>query len=162
MGLDMYLSKRTYVKQWSFHKDEELHKVTVKLGGKSRKDIRPKKISYIVEEVGYWRKANHIHKWFVDNAQDGIDECQESSVSLEQLKELKSICEEVVKRKGDDDFNTENLPTGGGFFFGGTEYDEYYYSDCEDTIKVIDEIIKSEELKPDGCYSADYYYQSSW
>lgn len=21
-------------------------------------------------EVGYWRKANHIHKWFVDNVQE--------------------------------------------------------------------------------------------
>ena len=35
MGLDMYLSKRTYVKNWNFQKDDEKHKVTVKLNGKS-------------------------------------------------------------------------------------------------------------------------------
>lgn len=160
MGLDMYLSKRTYVKQWNHQKDEEKHKVAVKLGGKARRDIRPNKISHIVEEVGYWRKANHIHNWFVDNCQDGIDECQEASVDIEQLKELRDICSEVVKKK-DAEFSSENLPTGSGFFFGNTEYNEYYYEDCKDTIKIIDEIIKSEEVKPEGCYSS-YYYQSSW
>jgi len=160
MGLDMYLSKRTYVKQWNHQKDEEKHKVAVKFGEKARRDIRPNKISHIVEEVGYWRKANHIHNWFVDNCQDGIDECQEASVDIEQLKELRDICSEVVKKK-DAEFSSENLPTGSGFFFGNTEYNEYYYEDCKDTIKIIDEIIKSEEVKPEGCYSS-YYYQSSW
>jgi len=35
------------------------------------------------EEVGYWRKANHIHKWFVDNVQNGVDECLTYQVSIE-------------------------------------------------------------------------------
>ena len=64
MGLDMYLSKRAYVKQWNFQKDEEKHKVTVKFGGKSRRDIKPRRVSYVMEEFGYWRKANRIHNWF--------------------------------------------------------------------------------------------------
>ena len=64
MGLDMYLSKKTYVKRWDHNRPEEQHEVTVRLGGVARKDIDPKKISYIEEEVGYWRKANQIHKWF--------------------------------------------------------------------------------------------------
>ena len=33
-------------------------------------------------EAGYWRKANHIHKWIVDNLQDGKDDCQEHSVAV--------------------------------------------------------------------------------
>lgn len=48
-------------------------------------------------EVAYWRKANAIHKWFVDNVQDGIDECQESPVTREQLNELLAVCHEVIK-----------------------------------------------------------------
>lgn len=28
----------------------------------------------IIYEVAYWRKANHIHNWFVQNIQDGIDD----------------------------------------------------------------------------------------
>jgi len=164
MGLDMYLSKRTYVKNWNFQKDEEKHKVTVKLNGKSRKDVKSKRISHIVEEVGYWRKANHIHSWFVENVQKGIDKCQESFVSLERLTELRDLCKEVVERKGDDDFISENLPTGSGFFFGGTDYDEYYYEDCKETIKILDNIIKDEEVVSniEGVYGGDYYYQASW
>lgn len=164
MGLDMYLTKRTYVKNWNFQKDEQKHKVIVKLNGKSRKDIKPKRISQIIEDVGYWRKANQIHSWFVENVQDGRDECQESYVSLERLTELRDLCKEVVERKGDDDFVSENLPTGSGFFFGSTEYDEYYYEDCKDTIKIIDTILKEEEIVRDtkGIYSGEYYYQASW
>ena len=164
MGLDMYLTKRTYVKNWNFQKDEEKHKVTVKFNGKSRKDIKPKRISHIEEEVGYWRKANHIHSWFVENVQKGIDECQESYVSLERLTELRDLCKEVVERKGDDDFVSENLPTGSGFFFGGTEYDEYYYEDCKETIKILNAILKEEEIVRDteGIYNGEYYYQASW
>jgi len=161
MGLDMYLSKKTYVKQWNHQEDEKKHKVTVKLGGKVRKDIKPERVSYIIEEVGYWRKANHIHKWFVENIQGGEDNCQESYLEIEQLKELRDICKAVVEKR-DVVFSSENLPTSSGFFFGSTEYDEYYYSDCEDTIKIIDGLIKEEENKPDGCYSSGYYYRASW
>jgi len=163
MGLDMYLTKRTYVKNWNFQKDEEKHKVTVKFNGKSRKDIKPKRISHIVEEVGYWRKANHIHSWFVENIQKGIDECQESYVSLERLTELRDLCKNVVKYKNDE-FNDDNLPTSSGFFFGSTEYDEYFYEDCKDTIKIIDTILKEEEIVSNtkGIYNGEYYYQASW
>ena len=155
MGLDMYLSKKTYVKNWDFHKPEEKHTISVKKGGKSRKDIKPKRVSYIVEEVLCWRKANAIHSWFVQNCQNGIDECQESYVSREQLEELASICEEVVKTK-----NTSLLETQGGFFFGGTEYDEYYFDECKRTAKVLRSVLAEET--PEGCYSGDFYYQSSW
>ena len=163
MGLDMYLSKRTYVKNWNYQKDEEKHKVTVKLNGKSRKDIKPKRISHIVEEVGYWRKANQIHSWFVENIQDGRDECQESYVSLERLTELRDLCKEVVRYKNSE-FNNDNLPTSSGFFFGGTEYDEYYYEDCKETIKILDTILKEEEIIRDteGIYNGEYYYRASW
>ena len=40
MGLDMYLTKRTYVKNWNFQKDEEKHKVTVQdIGSNDIPDI---------------------------------------------------------------------------------------------------------------------------
>ena len=43
-------------------------------------------------EVAYWRKANAIHRWFVNNVQDGIDECQETIVTRNQLFTLLQIC----------------------------------------------------------------------
>ena len=48
-------------------------------------------------EVAYWRKANAIHRWFVDHVQNGVDKCQESPVTREQLNELLSVCHEVIK-----------------------------------------------------------------
>ena len=155
MGLDMYLEKRTYVKNWSHKSKEEKHTVSVKLGGKARKDIKPKRISHIVEEVLYWRKANAIHKWFVENVQNGEDDCKEYYVSKEQLEELAELCEKVVETK-----DTKLLKTASGFFFGSTEYDEYYFDDCKRTAKEIREVLKEET--PKGSYSGDFYYSSSW
>ena len=119
MGLDMYLTKRTYVKNWN-HKNDK-HSVDVKLNGKKRKDIQPERVSEIVEDVMYWRKANHIHNWFVSNCQGGVDECQETRVSLDQLKELSALCKKVVDKK-----DPSLMETVQGFFFGSTDYDQYY------------------------------------
>jgi len=157
MGLDMYLTKKTYVKRWSHHSKEEQHTVVVKLGGKTRKGIKPKRISNIEEEVMYWRKANQIHKWFVDNVQDGVDDCGTYYVSKEQLEELVDKCKKVL---ADNSLADELLPSESGFFFGGTEYDEFYFKDLEETVKEIEDELK---IKPtEGCYSGDYYYHSSW
>ena len=62
MGLDMYLTKRTYVQNWSHMAPSEINRVAVKLGGKKHPHIDPKKVSYIIESVMYWRKDNHIHR----------------------------------------------------------------------------------------------------
>lgn len=47
--------------------------------------------------AGYWRKANHIHQWFVDKVQNGIDECEEHPVSLPHLRMLKADCQKVLE-----------------------------------------------------------------
>ena len=56
----------------------------------------------------------------------------------------------------------ELLPTEEGFFFGGTNYDEYNLSDIDETIKLLEPLIKEEnDLNKQGLYS-EFYYQSSW
>ena len=77
MGLDMYLEKRTDVRHWSFQKDEEQFEVVIKKGGVTYPSIKSDRITNITEELGYWRKANQIHRWFVENVQDGVDNCGE-------------------------------------------------------------------------------------
>lgn len=150
MGLDMYLSKKTYVKYWE-HNGDNNYEVTVTKAGKPT-NIDPKKVSYIVEEVGYWRKANQIHNWFVENVQDGRDECQESYVSREQLQSLLDICRIV---KIDKDKAPQLLSTQSGFFFGGTEYDEWYFNDIDNTIQIIEEALSDENAD-------DFAYRASW
>lgn len=150
MGLDMYLSKKTYVKNWA-HKEDK-HRVVVTKNDQTRLDIKPERVTYVDEEIMYWRKVNAIHAWFVENVQDGIDECQESRVTIEQLDELATICEKVIRDK-----NPELLPSKGGFFFGSTDYDEYYYDEIEETAKVLrEEIRNNQEEYP------EYFYQASW
>lgn len=54
-----------------------------------------KKYGYerIIDQVGYWRKANHIHNWFVENVQDGEDDCRyHGEVTKEDLEELLVSC----------------------------------------------------------------------
>lgn len=181
MGLDMYLTKRYYVKNWNHMKQSELHRISITKGGK-KSEIDTDKIREIITEVGYWRKANHIHKWFVDNVQDGFDDCRDSYVSREQLKELLSICKEVVEKSKlvdgtiNNGFRYENgkeipitepgkiikdstiaeklLPCRSGFFFGSTDYDQYYLEDVVNTIKILEEAL----IDDDG----EIYYHSSW
>ena len=110
----------------------------------------------IFKEVAYWRKANQIHNWFVENLQDGIDECQLTIVDEDSLRELLEVCKEVFEKKNAD-FSEENLPTASGFFFGNLDYDEYYYSNVELTITKLEEILKNTDFDKEVIF-----YQSSW
>jgi hypothetical protein len=151
MGLDMYLEKRTDVRQWNFQKEEDQFEVVVKKGGVTYPKINPKNVTTIVEEAGYWRKANAIHRWFVENVQDNVDNCGEYFVPLSSLEELLELCEKVKLNPEQAD---ELLPTSSGFFFGGDEYDEWYFDKIDYTIEVLKEALSDKD--------SSYYYSSSW
>ena len=161
MGLDMYLTKKTYVGN-EYRKPENQIKVVMPESEgdatfKVKQPIKQERISYIEESIGYWRKANHIHKWFVDNIQGGKDDCGNYPVSEEKLQSLMDSCKEVLAIKD----NAEVLlPTQSGFFFGGTDYDEYYFKDIEATIKIIADLFT--ERGEDKYLSGEVYYHSSW
>lgn len=184
----MYLSRKKYVGgNYDFNNVEGI--VDIKSRSKQI-PIDLNKVSYIVEEVGYWRKANAIHKWFVDNVQDGEDDCKNYYVSSSQLKELLELCKEVKKKakivKGqikngytfkdgvmvpileegelieNADEIAEILPSQAGFFFGGTDYDEYYMEDIEYTIDMLERLIKEDDDLEKQGVSISYEYRSSW
>ena len=151
MGLDMYLNKKTYVKQWDHQSPEEKYEVVVTKGGKPVDAIKASRVKYIEEEVGYWRKANQIHKWFVDNVQSGTDDCGDYYVNKSDLETLLGLCKQV---KANHSLAEVLLPAASGFFFGNTDYDEWYYDDIENTIKILESALVDEQ--------SDYYYSSSW
>ena len=151
MGLDMYLTKKTYVKNWD-HMPKK-HTVTVK--GPVENAIKPERIKYIEEEVGYWRKANAIHKWFVDHCQDGVDDCRHQYVSRDQLEELRDLCRQLLVNKSTDEA-VKKLPSQSGFFFGSTEYDSYYWDDVAQTEKMLTEILEEPNM------GSHFEYHSSW
>lgn len=237
MGLDMNIYKRKCVSDnW---------KVAHEKG---------EKVKRVFEETDmlYLRKANQIHNYFVEKFGSGEDNCQEIDISIDDIKELKKLCEQIIsktklvdgyldggwggtsfepdkkikmlvrKSKGygfedggekpakelkvgdlfsssmtdtganvvreinvmDDGRITihygceyvgkkmanstlarDLLPTQAGFFFGSTEYDEYYIDDLKEYVRQADEIVEDYEREiANGVneYDIDYYYLASW
>jgi len=99
MGLDMTAVRRVYVKQWDHQKPEYRYTVEIARGGKPVVGIRSDRISHVEEEVMTWRKANHIHGWFVNQVMSGDDpnDGQRYFVSEENLRQLHKACYEVLK-----------------------------------------------------------------
>lgn len=148
MGLDMYLKAERFLWGGGYeHPDNEVSdKVSAAMGG------TPGRVCEVKCDIGYWRKANHIHAWFVKNCQGGVDECQETEVNKDQLALLLDTCREVL---ADRSKAQELLPTQGGFFFGGTDYDQYYFDDVGNTIAILE---KALTMGPEWSIT----YQSSW
>ena len=133
MGLDMYLYGVKYFSEYDDANNLD----------KSEK--------HYIEEV-YWRKANAIHNWFVLNVQEGTDNCASYYVSKESLKRLLKICRKIIE---EPELAELMLPTKSGFFFGPTEYDDYYMGEVKYTEKQLKRLIEEDKY--------DYYsYQSSW
>lgn len=154
MGLDMYLNKRVFIGA-----NYEYRKVKGNINITMGEDDTPININFnkldsIEEAIGYWRKANHIHNWFVENVQSGNDDCDTYAISLEDLKELLNVCNKILE---DSTLAEELLPRTQGFFFGSIEYDECYYDSIRYTISVLKEAI--EGFIPG---ITTYYYRSSW
>jgi hypothetical protein len=145
MGLDMYL----YARQFAFNgfKNQDLYNKLVQEAPFALDTAT------LQVQVAYWRKANQIHKWFVDHVQDGNDNCEEYRVTRDQLQLLLDNCKLVLMNK--EEAKTL-LPRQEGFFFGSYEYDEFYWYDIQDTIDQIEKILNEypEEW--------DFQYQSSW
>jgi hypothetical protein len=150
MGLDMYLSAKRYVSEYR-KSDEalrgELDKLSDLTGGLEIQEVSC--------EAMYWRKANAIHDWFVKNVQGGVDNCGEYFVPREKLQELLELCKEVMANKGRA---VELLPTASGFFFGSTDFDDYYFEDVQSTITRLEELLSNSEIAD----NFEFYYQSSW
>lgn len=194
MGLDMSLYK---VKK-EIGSFEDVKRVNKLLNGENYKEYEKKfenlmfecgsedfKYKSIFGEVAYWRKANAIHKWFVDNVQDGIDNCGYYEISKEKIEELRQVCTKVLnsstlingqicvgERLVDDKWEKilenglilkdtevaeELLPTESGFFFGSTDYDEYYLRDIIYTADMCEAILNF--FPWENCY---LLYHSSW
>lgn len=161
MGLDMYLIKR-------------------------KKDILKRDYWNFDNEEIYWRKANAIHKFFCDNGEE-IEEQVIYKISKENLETLLNKCNQVIEtvivEKGkvvngqtlnretgqwediledgniiiNQDEIAEILPTQSGFFFGSTNYDEYYLDDIKKTKEEIEKLLNYTDFETEECI-----YLASW
>lgn len=156
MGLDMYLTGKRYISKHFNDGDEDkasaIQEMFPELKGRSGRWGDASPVKEVQIEAGYWRKANAIHDWFVQNVQGGEDECRPHYVSREDLESLKATCQKVLD---DPQLAPSLLPTASGFFFGDTSYNEYYFDDLKETIQIVDDVL---ELPS----SWEFEYRSSW
>ena len=115
-------------------------------------------VSKVTVELGHWTKANQIHKWFIDNVQEGIDDCVENDVSRYQLTLLKDTCLDVIEQNHKAPLL---LPCYLGMFFDGTEhfgvinYSKPYYEVLNSVVNTINTALSL----PDEW---EFKYRSSW
>lgn len=105
-------------------------------------------------EVAYWRKANQIREWFNSHLENGVENCEYALVSKEDLEQLLEDCQKVLNNH---DLAEEILPTSSGFFFGSTEYDEWYFKDLEDTIEQIEKILNETDFDEEQIYYYEWW-----
>jgi hypothetical protein len=165
MGLDMYLHAKKYVEKvnWDILRDnDELSMDSPQVVNPLWNDIvNTARMADVAVDIygvhvevtcAYWRKANQIHAWFVKNVQGGEDNCGEYYVSHEKLKSLLDL---VNKALAERDPNL--LPPQAGFFFGGTDIDEWYWQDLKNTKAKLDRVFALPEMS-----KLSFYYTSSW
>lgn len=179
MGLDMYIFRVWQVNaQYRTEVDKVTGSIDISVGDK-KLPVDFSRLDEITEEVAYWRKANHIHQWFVENVQDGKDDCNQYEVEVEQLQQLRDLCAQVLDKAvivnnedptlGKVIQNVEEikelLPTSPRFFFGSMEYGQWYIWETERTIEKLNNILEEDQkiraqgIGPSTC---TYEYMASW
>lgn len=101
--------------------------------------------------IWYGRKENHIHQWV--EAAAGLDNTNLDYVFIDPnilLSDLKTVLD-------NHDLAPKILPTRSGFFFGDTEYSDYYFEDVKNLYEVL--LAEKEEGYFDSC---SYFYWSWW
>lgn len=157
MGLDMYLRLEETINSVNWNKEgdpsrnEIFDKLVNAIDANNLIDTNEFTSIHVQLPVGYWRKANQIHNWFVKWVGGGEDNCQAMYLGRSALDALRTSCTAVL---ADHSKAEELLPTGTGFFFGSTDYDEWYYEQLEHTIKIIDRCLASNKKY--------FEYQASW
>lgn len=171
MGLDSYLTYGKPIEVASYGSTEAGYVTTPnplalslieRVLGEQEVPMAPFGRIHINFPAAYWRKANAIHKWFVDTTQGGVDDCQESEVELEQLEDLVARCRGVLHNP---DTAAEILPSEGGFFFGSTEYDDWYRDQLKDTVEQLTPWLEyaKADLATNGWLDAGHFsYRASW
>lgn len=129
----------------------------------------------------YWRKANQIHGWFVENTEE-LEADRKYSVSKVDLEVLLETCRKIMEllatapkttkqvvggwKNGeeymvdvevyDNKVLNDILPPTEGFFFGSDTIDNYYKEMILETIKFL------EEELPNCDEDAEFEYYASW
>ncbi len=144
-----------------------------------RVPINVSKVTNIIEQVGEWHKAYHIHDWIIKHIEKSGTRPGSKYVDVNvwwlniyDLMPLLNKCKEVVDKVE----ISIALPECGHLIqnpevvkkilpipeeqlgISGREYDYWYLRDCRDTIKFIKSALSYETILNDKGFFPDYYY----
>lgn len=164
MGLDMYLEADKFVSiyQRKLQYDKLVDAVREHMCTTPIPIAKNASSATLSIEVMYWRKANAIHRWFVDNVQDGVDDCRRAFVSRENLVELLDVCEKTLLAKADGNDPADYLPTRDVFLFGSIDYNEYFWDTIERTAVEVERLLEWISREEEANNFWQIFYQSSW
>jgi hypothetical protein len=88
------------------------------------------------EMIGQFRKVNFLVNFF--EGYGDVENLVPLPIEESWVRDLIACCDEVLKDHCKAD---EILPTCSGFFFGSTDYDEYYWKDLKYTLEEVTKIL---------------------
>lgn len=150
MGLDMYLEAKLHLPPYS----EELAPVRQAIGQaigytppkqKPGDDATLLEITGVTVRVGYWRKFDPLHQWFVNHVQEGHDDCRPAYIAPDVL----DVLEEQLDQVSDD-------PDSAGEHFVSEDDEPMTEGDIDYTLRVV---VQAKKLQERGW---DIYYRASW
>lgn len=85
--------------------------------------------------IAYFRKVNFVYAYFAEKLVDEV-----AWVTKGDLEDLIDRCSKVLKHHS---LAEKLLPTQGGFFFGSTEYDVWYFESVKNCKKQMERLLKN-------------------
>ena len=164
MGLDMYFyaRKTTYKSFSKWDEPNSANEVNYPKDLKTFSDyIYDRNFKSVQTEtsyqIGYFRKFNALHSYIVKTFANGIDNCQDIILYKEDVEQIKKVLDEVLNAHQQVEKAKELLPTQSGFFFGGTDYDEYYFEDVKDAADLMQSFLDNFDFE-----KYQLVYRASW
>ena len=110
-----------------------------------------------IYQIGYFRKFNALHSYIVKTFADGIDNCQDIILYKEDVEQIKKVLDDVLNAHQQVEKAKEILPTQSGFFFGGTDYDEFYFEDVKVAADLMQNLLDNFDFE-----KYQLIYEASW
>lgn len=90
------------------------------------------------QTIFQWRKANQLRAWFVRRASLNPNEEVEVVLDKADIIQLRNDIQSALLNPKRAPYI---LPTQAGFFFGSTDYDDYYFETLAGTHDVLERIL---------------------
>jgi hypothetical protein len=150
MGLDMYLEAMLHLPPYNTELAPVRHAIGQAIGytppmEKPDNDATLMEITGVTVRVGYWRKFDPLHQWFVSNVQEGHDDCRPAYIAPDVLAEL----EEQLDQVSDD-------PESASEHFVSEGDEPMSEGDVDYTLRIV---VQAKTLQQRGW---DIYYRASW